>query len=85
MDSVTFTPGPTPNTVRAANGTVKSTPDGWILLPPGDPGLTRRVKAAGEHWVVAEKRSRKVFSRGVWAPAATSTSRIAYSGGYSRL
>jgi hypothetical protein len=29
------------------------------------------VKAAGEHWVVQEKRGRKVFSRGVWASAAT--------------
>jgi hypothetical protein len=29
------------------------------------------VKAAGDHWVVAEKKGRKVFSRGVWAPAAT--------------
>ena len=42
-----------------------------MLLPPGDPGLTRRVKAAGDHWVVQEKKGRKVFSRGVWAPAAT--------------
>ena len=33
--------------------------------------MTRRVKAAGEHWIVAEKKGRKVFSRGVWAPAAT--------------
>ena len=33
--------------------------------------LVRRVKAAGEHWVVAEKKGRKVFSKGVWAPAAT--------------
>lgn len=32
---------------------------------------TRRVKAAGDHWVVAEKKGRKVFSRGVWAPVAT--------------
>src|SRR5262249_24592416 len=40
-------------------------------LPPGDAALTRRVKAAGDHWVVAEKKGRKVFSRGVWAPAAT--------------
>src|SRR5262249_30425168 len=40
-------------------------------LPPGDAALTRRVKAAGEHWVVQEKKGRKVFSRGVWAPAAT--------------
>ena len=66
-----FSPGPTPNTVRAADGKVLSVPEGWILLPPGDAALTRRVKAAGDHWVVAEKKGRKVFSRGVWAPAAT--------------
>src|SRR3984957_6985251 len=65
-----FTPGPTPNTVRAADGTVKTAPEGWILLPPGDAALTRRVKAAGDHWVVQEKKGRKVFSRGVWAPAS---------------
>jgi hypothetical protein len=29
------------------------------------------VKAAGDHWIVEEKKGRKVFSRGVWAPAAT--------------
>jgi hypothetical protein len=27
--------------------------------------------AAGEHWIVQEKKGRKIFSRGVWAPAAT--------------
>ena len=32
--------------------------------------LTRRVKAAGEHWVVQEKKGRKIFSKGVWAPAS---------------
>ena len=67
----TFTPGPTPNTVRAADGRILTTPEGWILLPPGDAALTRRVKAAGDHWVVQEKRGRKVFSRGVWTLAAT--------------
>lgn len=67
----TFTPGPTPGTVRAADGRVLTVPAGWILLAPGDAGLTRRVKAAGDHWVVQEKRGRKIFSRGVWAPAAT--------------
>ena len=46
-------------------------PGSWILVPPGDAALTRRVKAAGDHWVVAEKKGRKTFSRGVWAPAAT--------------
>lgn len=69
--SDTFTPGPTPNTVKAANGQVLTVPTGWILLPPGDAALTRRVKAAGDHWVVQEKKGRKVFSRGVWAPATT--------------
>jgi hypothetical protein len=29
------------------------------------------VKEAGDHWIVQEKKGRKVFSRGVWAPAAT--------------
>ena len=68
---MTFTPGPTPNTVRAADGTFLTAPDGWVLLPPGDATLTRRVKEAGEHWAVQEKKGRKTFSRGVWAPAAT--------------
>jgi hypothetical protein len=68
---VTFTPGPTPNTVRGADGQTLTAPDRWILLPPGDAALTRRVKEAGDHWVVQEKKGRKTFSRGVWAPAAT--------------
>lgn len=46
-------------------------PTGWALLPPGDPGLTGRVKKAGPCWVVQEKRGRKLFSRGVWAPSGT--------------
>src|SRR5438067_12640845 len=66
-----YAPGPTPNTVRAADGRVLAAPEGWILLPPGDAALTRRVKAAGDSWTVQEKKGRKVFSRGVWAPAAT--------------
>src|SRR3954465_10347369 len=71
MDDGTFTPGPTPNTVRAADGTILAAPEGWALLPPGDAGLTRRVKAAGDHWVVQEKVGRRTFSRGIWTPAAT--------------
>ena len=73
MSDILYAPGPSPNTVRAADGTLLTAPADWSLLPPGDAALTRRVKAAGEHWVVAEKRGRKVFSRGVWAPAATIT------------
>lgn len=61
------TPGPTSDTVTASDGSTLKPPSSWELLPPGDPGLTRRVKAAGEHWLVQEKKGRKVFSRGVWA------------------
>ena len=43
----TFLPGPREGTVRAADGTVRPVPEGWILLAPGDAALTRRVKAAG--------------------------------------
>src|SRR3954449_10296196 len=68
--TTTFIPGPTPNTVRTADGKVLAVPEGWVLLPPGDAALTRRVKAAGDHWVVAEKKGRKIFARGVWAAAA---------------
>ena len=67
----TFTPGPSPRSVRAANGKVLTAPTDWVLLPPGDAALTRRVKSLGEHWVVQEKKGRRLFSRGVWAPAIT--------------
>jgi hypothetical protein len=66
-----LSPGPTPNTFCAPNGHILAAPEGWALLPPGDAALTRRVKQAGEHWVVQEKVRRKVFARGVWAPTAT--------------
>ena len=39
-------------------------------MAPGDAGLTSRVKKAGEHWVVQERKGRKVFSRGLYAPTA---------------
>src|SRR4051795_7641705 len=71
MSEIIFTPGPNPETVTAADGKVLTAPEGWVLLPPGDAALTRRVKAAGDHWVVQEKKGRKLFSRGVWAPATT--------------
>ena len=66
-----YEPGPTPNSVRAADGRVLTAPKSWILLDPGDAALTRRVKAAGPHWVVQEKKGRRLFSRGVWADATT--------------
>ena len=67
----TFAPGPDPRTVRASDGTLQTVPEGWDLLPSGDAGLTRRVKVAGDHRVVQERRGRKTFSRGIWAPSTT--------------
>lgn len=70
-DSAAFAPGPLPNTVRAADGRTLAVPEGWELVPPGDAALTRRIKVAGDAWPVAQKKGRKVFSIGVWAPSAT--------------
>lgn len=69
--ATTLTVGPTKDlrNVRTQDGAVLTVPSGWELLPPGDAGLTRRVKAAGPTWTVVEKKGRKIFSRGVWAPA----------------
>lgn len=61
-------PGLNPRTVRTAQGQLR-VPDDWELLPPGDAALTRRVKQEGPCWTVSEKKGRKVFGRGVWAPA----------------
>lgn len=55
--------------MRTNEGTVLEVPAGWTLLPPGDAGLTRRVKKAGPTWTVKEKKGRRMFSRGVWAPS----------------
>jgi hypothetical protein len=71
MSSPVFGPGTVPNTVKAASGQIIPVPKGWILLPPGDAALTRRVKLAGEHWIVQEKKGRRIFSQGIWAPLFT--------------
>jgi hypothetical protein len=34
------TPGPSPNTVRAPDGSVRTIPEGWVLVPPGDAALS---------------------------------------------
>ena len=57
--------------VRLEDGTKVKPPEDWALLKPGDPGLTRRVRAAGPCWTVQSKKGRKVFTGGVWAPAST--------------
>jgi hypothetical protein len=66
----TVSPGPEARSVLTDSGQVLHAPADWALLPPGDAGLTRRVKAAGPTWTVQEKVGRRTFSRGVWAPAS---------------
>lgn len=67
-DGLTLAPTADPNVFQAPDGRRLRPPEGWACLPPGDAGLTRRVKAAGPWWAVIEKRGRKAFSRGLWAP-----------------
>jgi hypothetical protein len=64
-------PGPDARSARTPDGQVLHPPADWVLVPPGDPGLTRRIKAAGPSWTVQEKKGRKTFSQGVWASRAT--------------
>jgi hypothetical protein len=69
--TLVLSPTPDPRVFVAPDGTRHTPPDGWTCLPPGDAALTRRVKQAGPSWTVVEKRGRKVFSKGLWAPRAT--------------
>ena len=49
-------PGPSEHSVRTTDGQILHAPADWELLPPGDAGLTRRVKAAAPTWTVQKKR-----------------------------
>lgn len=62
-------PTPAAGMVRDESGALLPVPAGWVLLPPGDAALTRRVKAAGPVWTMQERKGRKVFSLGLYAPA----------------
>lgn len=68
-DCLTLSPTSNPRRFKHPTGEIVSPPVGWECLPPGDAGLTRRVKAAGLSWQVIEKRGRKTFSLGLWALA----------------
>lgn len=70
-ESLVLAPTADPNVFVAPDGRRVSPPPTWSCLPPGDAGLTRRVKAAGPSWAVIEKKGRKQFSKGLWAPAET--------------
>ena len=51
------------------NGKVIAIPDGWVFLPAGDPGITRKVTTSGIYWRVQIRKGRRDISLGVWAPS----------------
>lgn len=61
-------PGPSERTVRFPDGTVVTVPEDWVLVPPGDAMLTRRVKERTVTWKVEVPWKRKKISKGLWAP-----------------
>ncbi|SMP73968.1 Uncharacterized conserved protein [Neorhodopirellula lusitana] len=69
QQTLVVAPGKDDKTVRLESGDFAQIPVGWELLPPGDAGVTRRVKAAGPTWTVKEKKGRRMFSKGLWAKA----------------
>jgi hypothetical protein len=69
-DALTLAPTSDPRVFLGPGGVRLSPPPDWACLPPGDAGLTRRVKLAGPSWAVIEKKGRKAFSHGLWAPRA---------------
>ena len=56
--------------VKDSSGKVLRVPQDWVLVPPGDAALTRRIKAGGPAWAVQEKKGRRTFSKGLWAEGA---------------
>lgn len=68
-ESLIVKPTRSGKSVILPDGKVVPPPAGWECLPPGDAGLTRRVKAAGPSWQVLEHHGHKKFSHGLWAPA----------------
>ncbi len=55
--------------VTTLKGDLLQIPSDWALLPPGDAALSRRIKKDGPCWTVKEQKGRKLFSKGIWAPA----------------
>lgn len=68
-ESLEVRPCPKARHVFNKQGDLMVVPEDWTLLQPGDAALSRRIKADGPSWTVKEKKGRKEFSRGIWAPA----------------
>ena len=68
QETLVLAPTAEPTVFIGPDGVRRRPPVGWACLPPGDAGLTRRVKQLGPSWAVIEKKGRKAFSKGLWAP-----------------
>jgi len=61
--------GRMPNTLVHEGQTVVVPPVGWIFVASGDAGLTRRIKAAGDYWLMVHRRRNRIEALGLWADA----------------
>lgn len=68
-ETLDVSPSPKPRHVINAKGETLKVPDTWALLEPGDAALSRRIKKDGPTWTMKEKKGRRLFSKGIWAPA----------------
>ena len=51
------------------DGQALTPPTGWIFVESGDAGLTRRLKAAGDYWLMVHRRRNRIESIGLWIAA----------------
>ncbi len=69
IETFEVSPSSKPRHVVTAKGETIKIPDSWVLLEPGDAALSRRIKKDGPTWTMKEKKGRRLFSKGIWAPA----------------
>lgn len=68
-ETLDVTPSSKSGHVVNTKGETIKVPDSWELLVPGDAALSRRIKKDGPSWTMKEKKGRRLFSKGIWAPA----------------
>ncbi|MDD3117859.1 MAG: DUF2293 domain-containing protein [Victivallales bacterium] len=50
-------------------GKIVTPPHGWMMVPSGDAGLTRRLKTTGDYWLMVHRRRNRIEATGVWLDA----------------
>jgi hypothetical protein len=68
-ETIEVRPAPKEKYVILKSGEMVLVPEGWVLLPPGDAALSRRIKKDGPTWTMKKRKGNKEFSLGIWAPA----------------